>query len=151
MLAMLGAAAATGSPRWSSKRCFAKVPACAELPRAHVTTTRGGARRRRAESSLTAPANSRSCRSITSGTEATSRAKIEAESPMVGSVRLQRAALELPLRKQQGSGQSISARPDELTPDTTGKKRLKATGKASHECQPWRPERLEPPQHARDR
>ena len=39
---MLGAAAATGTPRYSSIRCFAKVAACAELPRAQVTTTEGG-------------------------------------------------------------------------------------------------------------
>src|SRR5215470_8324852 len=137
MLAILGAAAATGSPRWSSRRCLAKVPACAELPRAHVTTTRGGARRRRADSSLTEPANSLSCRSITSGTEATSRAKIEVASPIPGSMRLRRTALELPLRKQQRSGQSISARRNELAPDTDGEKGLKAAGKASHQRQPW--------------
>src|SRR4051812_13899158 len=38
---MFGAEAATGTPRYSSIRCLAKVAACAELPRAQVTTTRG--------------------------------------------------------------------------------------------------------------
>ena len=42
MLVMLGAAAATGIPKCRSIRCFAKLAAYAELPRAHVTTTRGG-------------------------------------------------------------------------------------------------------------
>ncbi len=45
---MLGAASATGMPRWRSNRCLAKVAACAELPRAQVTTSCGGRRSRRA-------------------------------------------------------------------------------------------------------
>ena len=32
MVAMFGAAAATGIPRWRSIKCLAKVAACAELP-----------------------------------------------------------------------------------------------------------------------
>src|ERR1700704_6124408 len=39
---MLGAASATGIPRCRSIRYFPKVAALAELPRAQVTTTRGG-------------------------------------------------------------------------------------------------------------
>src|SRR6478736_7382716 len=39
---ILGAASATGIPRCRSIRYFPKVAALAELPRAHVTTTRGG-------------------------------------------------------------------------------------------------------------
>src|SRR3990172_3790871 len=39
---MLGAASATGIPRCRSIKYFPKVAALAELPRAQVTTTRGG-------------------------------------------------------------------------------------------------------------
>ena len=56
MVAMFGAAAATGIPRWRSIRCLAKVAACAELPLAQVTTTSGGRRVSRAISSASGAA-----------------------------------------------------------------------------------------------
>jgi len=51
MVTMLGAAGATGMPKWRSIRNLAKVAAWPELPRAQVTTTCGGLRCNRAASS----------------------------------------------------------------------------------------------------
>ena len=73
-LAMLGAASATGAPMVRSIRCLPYVAACAELPRAHVTTTCGGRRLRQATSSLRGCASASVCRATASGACATSLA-----------------------------------------------------------------------------
>src|SRR5258706_11159884 len=64
---MLGAAAATGMPRWRSIACLAKAAAWAELPRATVTTTCGGFTLRRRTSSRMGSASLNSCRATASG------------------------------------------------------------------------------------
>src|SRR5437868_3980090 len=64
---MFGAIAATGMPRCNSIRCFAKVAACAELPRAQVTANCGGRDLSRATSSLSGAAKACCCRRTASG------------------------------------------------------------------------------------
>src|ERR1700744_1849709 len=62
MLAIFGAAAATGMPRYRSIECLAKVAACAELPRAQVTANPGDRRTRLVTSSVRGTAISLACR-----------------------------------------------------------------------------------------
>src|SRR5579875_3082593 len=63
---MPGAAAATGMPRYRSKRCLAKLAACAELPRAQVMASSGGRRLSRARRSSSGPFTACACRSALS-------------------------------------------------------------------------------------
>src|SRR5262245_12715010 len=71
---MLGAAAATGIPRCRSMRCLPKLAAYAELPRAHVTTTRGGRSLSDAQSRLNGRPSSSDWRDTTSGDSRSSAA-----------------------------------------------------------------------------
>src|ERR1700688_821821 len=64
---MLGAAGATGMPRCRSMACLAKAAAWAELPRAAVTTTRGGLALSRRTSAPKGPARFLSWRATASG------------------------------------------------------------------------------------
>src|SRR4051794_31935854 len=80
---MLGAAAATGSPKYRSIRCLPKVAAYAELPRPQVTTTRGWSFLSDLQSSLTGPLSSSDWRDSTSG-DSRSSAAINSFSPLTG-------------------------------------------------------------------
>src|SRR5262245_2158770 len=71
---MLGAAAATERPRWRSIRCLPNVAACAELPRAQVTTNCGGLRLSRASNSFSGAARQWAWRSTASGASRNSTA-----------------------------------------------------------------------------
>ncbi len=62
-VAIFGAAAATGTPRWRSIRCLANVAACADEPLAQVTTTSGRRARSRAINAVSGAARLRACRS----------------------------------------------------------------------------------------
>src|SRR5215469_11865370 len=64
---MTGAAGATGNLRRRSIRCLAKAAACAELPRAQVTTSAGGLRASRPASSLSGRTSACSWRATASG------------------------------------------------------------------------------------
>src|SRR6185295_6212527 len=64
---MLGAASATARPRLRSMLCLAKTAACAELPRAHVTTNCGGFFLSRATNSTIGAASKSFCRRTISG------------------------------------------------------------------------------------
>src|SRR4051794_31095089 len=85
---MFGAEAATGTPRYSSIRCLAKVAACAELPRAQVTTTEGGLRCRRATSSATGRASRSAWRRTESGASRSSAAMLMSKTSRIPLQRL---------------------------------------------------------------
>src|SRR6059058_1122990 len=71
---MFGAIAATGMPRCNSIWCFAKVAACAELPRAQVTANCGGRDLSRATSAPSGAAKACCCRRTASGASRNSSA-----------------------------------------------------------------------------
>ena len=77
---MLGAASATGIPRCRSIRYFPKVAALAELPRAQVTTTRGGEFLSKAPSLVRGRASVSDWRRTTSGA---SRSSVAISSPLL--------------------------------------------------------------------
>jgi hypothetical protein len=80
---MLGAAAATGSPKYRPIRCLPKVAAYAELPRPQVTTTRGWSFLSDLQSSLRGPLSTSDWRDSTSG-DSRSSAAINSSSLLTG-------------------------------------------------------------------
>src|SRR5215510_4930573 len=74
MVAILGAAAATGIPRCRSNRCLANVAAWAELPRAQVTTRLGLVRCDHPISDASGSARASACRRKASGASRSSLA-----------------------------------------------------------------------------
>src|SRR5436305_4171427 len=105
---MFGAIAATGMPRCTSMTCFAKVAACAELPRAQVTTSRGGDDLSRMTNSRSGPVSASCCRRTAAGASRNSSAM-----PML---RLQGEGSGFRPSQVQGARQRISLRCDEVLP-----------------------------------
>src|SRR5439155_15632992 len=106
--AMFGAIAATGVPRCTSIRCFANVAACAELPRAQVTTSWGGRDLSRMTSSRSGPVGASCCRQTAAGASRNSSA--------MSMLRLQGEGSGFRPNQVQGARQRIAFRCDEVLP-----------------------------------
>ena len=108
----------TGMPRWRSIRCLPKVAACAELPRAQVTTTlRRLAPQRAPRARRSAAASAAPGAATPAGPRATPRA-IRVDSPSLTCVHSSRRRLRRGgTRQQQGTVERVAQRRDEVPPD----------------------------------
>src|ERR1043166_1431072 len=145
MVAMFGAAAATGMPRYRSNRCLPTVAAWAELPRAQVTMTRGSMRVRRWQTSASGRSSARACPATASGASAISwliRLMGElGDDPQGGG---------FGAGKREGAAERVAARWRETLARRIGKPRLDRFGETAHETQAGRAAGEEPPRQALD-